>query len=254
MWLFIDTEGRFPLTPSGEPLLLDAPPAHATVSSDVEIRPGIRAARIHGVSAAKLSATTGDARSHSGDPLAARAVGLVQARERYRFDPFDGSPLSWGGAGIVARGASGAPIFPRVDPSVIGIVQHPEGDRILLGENSRRPGYYTAIAGYVDVGENLEDAFAREVWEETGRRVRDMRYVGSQPWPSSGALMLGFFGHTDDVEPAGPTDGELKDIIWASRADLQRLPLAREGSIARKLISAWAAGEFEGEQEKSRGY
>lgn len=244
-WLLIDEQGNFPLVPSGEPLLIDAPPAHATVSHIVEVRPGIRAARMHGARASDLARTTGDARSHPHDPVAARAIGLVRARERYRFDPHDGSPLTWGEAGIVARGASGTPIFPRLDPSVIGLIQHPDGQHILLGENARRPGYFTAIAGYVDIGESLEDAFAREVWEETGRRVRDARYIGSQPWPASGALMLGFFGYTDDVDPVGPTDEELREIIWASRSDVQRIPLAPEGSIARALIAAWAAGEFE---------
>ncbi len=245
MLLVIDADGRFPLTDTGELLLLDDSPRTATLTSHVEIAPGVTAARMQGMAAAELSERTGDARTHAGDPLAARAIGLVRARERYCFDPADGTPLTWGESGIVARGASGDPIFPRVDPCVIGLVEHPDRQHILLAENARRPGYFTAIAGYVDVGETIEAAFAREVWEEAGRRVRDARYVGSQPWPVSGALMLGFIGRTDDVEAQGPTDGELSQIIWASRDDLERLALAPEGSIARKLITAWADGEFE---------
>ncbi|OEY27042.1 hypothetical protein A0K93_00275 [Corynebacterium sp. BCW_4722] len=244
MHLLIDASGHFPLTTNGEPLLLDTVPPGAELSAQVEIRPGVYAARMRGVAAGQLAEKVGDARSHPCDPLAARALGLVAARERYRFDPRDGSPLTWGQAGIVARGVSGEPIFPRVDPSVIGLVQDPSGERVLLAENSRRPGYFTAIAGYVDVGESIEAAFAREVLEETGRRVRDARYVCSQPWPASGALMLGFVGVTDDLDPVGETDGELRRIIWARREDLPGLTLAGEGTIARILIEQWAAGKF----------
>lgn len=250
MLLLIDASGNFPLTPTGQPLLVESQPEGAQLSARVEVRPGVTAARMRGLEAADLAPETGNARSHASDPLAARALGLVAARERHNFDPRDGSPLTWGEAGIVARGTSGAPIFPRLDPSVIGLVEHPAGDRVLLAENSRRPGYFTAVAGYVDVGETIEAAFEREVWEETGRRVRNARYVCSQPWPASGALMLGFYGRTEDVEPHGPVDGELSEIIWASREDLGRLTLAREGTIARKLIEGWARRELPGQGER----
>ena len=197
-----------------------------------------------GGDAADLAPRTGHARRHADNYLVSRAVGLLAARERYAFDPTDGSPLTWGESGIVARGASGTPIFPRIDPCVIGVVEHAAGDRILLGENRRRPGFFTCIAGYMDVGESAEDAFAREVLEETGRRVTDIAYVGSQPWALSGSLMLGFRARTADETQVGDTDGELSQIIWATREDLGRLTLAPEGSIARQLIERWAAGEI----------
>lgn len=246
MLLLIDDSGRFPLAPDGAPLLVDAPPAGAELSARVEVRPGVVAARMRGAAADEISPDTGDARTHTSDPLAARGLGLVANRERYAYDPRDGSELTWGTAGIVARGASGEPIFPRVDPSVIGLVQDPAGERVLLAENRRRPGYFTAIAGYVDVGESIEDAFAREVFEETGRRVRNERYVCSQPWPASGALMLGFVGVTDDIDPVGQTDGELRRTVWARREDLPELTLAGRGTIARTLIDTWAGGKFSG--------
>lgn len=243
MFLLIDAAGRFPLGDDGEPLLIDAPPATADLSSPVRIKPGVTAARVRGVDAADLAGPgggTGDARTHAGHPLAARAVGLVNARERYRYDPADGSELTWGDGGIVARGASGAAIFPRLDPCVIGVVEDPGRERILLVENSRRPGYFTLVAGYVDVGETLEAAFAREVWEETGRRVTDIGYLRSQPWPASGALMVGMTGRTADIDALGPTDGELTRTRWAARAELETLTLAAEGTIARALIEHWA--------------
>ena len=243
MFLFIDAAGRFPLTPNGEPLLFDAPPAAATLSSHVHISPGITAARVHGVDAAELAGSagaTGDARSHAGHPLAARAIGLVNARERYRFDPVDGSELTWGDGGIVARGASGRGFFPRLDPSVIGVVEDLAGERILLVENARRPGYLSLVAGYVDVGETLEAAFAREVMEETGRRATDIAYLRSQPWPASGALMLGMTARTADIDPIAAGDGELARTVWATREELDSLTLAAPGSIARTLIEQWA--------------
>lgn len=246
MLLLIDAAGRFPLGANGEPLLIDVPPAAAATSSHVRIAADITAARVHGIDAADLAGpagATGDARSHANHPLAARAIGLVRARERYRFDPTDGSELQWGDGGIVARGASGAPIFPRLDPCVIGVVEDPAGERILLVENSRRPGYFTLVAGYVDVGETLEAAFTREVREETGRRATDVRYVSSQPWPASGALMLGMTARSADVDAHGPTDGELSRVVWATREELPTLRLAAEGTIARTLIERWARTE-----------
>ena len=243
MFLLIDAAGRFPLGDDGEPKLFHAPPATTETSSHVHVTREVTAARVHGVDAADLAGphgATGDARTHASHPLAARAVGLVNARERTRFDPADGSEVRWGEGGIVARGATGRPIFPRLDPCVIGLVEDPAGERILLVENSRRPGYLTLVAGYVDVGETLEAAFAREVWEETGRRVSDVRYVHSQPWPLSGALMLGMAARTADIDAQAPTDGELTRTVWASRGELDSLALAAEGTIARALIDYWA--------------
>lgn len=240
-YLLIDSGNAFPLTPQGELLLVDAAPntpsAHARISDDLV------AVRLTGRRALDISSATGDARSHASDPVVSRAVALLSAREQMRFDPADGSELTWGDDGA-ARGASGRPTFPRIDPCVIGVVEHADGERILLGENRRRPGYYTCIAGYVDAGETAEAAFAREVLEETGRRVRDVSYVCSQPWALSGSLMLGFYALTDDTDPHGPLDGELGSIIWATRADLEKLTLARQGSIARTLIETWARGEL----------
>ena len=99
--------------------------------------------------------------------------------------------------------------FPRISPAVI--VQVTRGARILLGRSRRHPlGSYSVLAGFVDPGENLEDAVCREVREESGVRVRDIRYFGSQPWPFPDSLMVGFTAlydggrlHSRDAELGG---------------------------------------------------
>lgn len=172
-----------------------------------------------------------------------RAVALLRHRERYRFDPADGSKLQYSPSGDRATGASGREVFPRIDPAVIGIVEHVDSGRILLGRNALRPQYFSLIAGYVSVGETLEQAFVREVWEETGRRVRDVRYVDSQPWPTSSSLMIGFHGVSADEQAHGPTDGELAEVKWVSAAEINegRIPLAPAGSLAHSMIFSWAS-------------
>ncbi|WP_245797280.1 NAD(+) diphosphatase [Corynebacterium aquilae] len=167
------------------------------------------------------------------------AAGYVKNQQLHRFHPADGTPLTFDEQGHVGTSARGAAFFPRLDPAVIGLVEC--RGRILLGRNALRPDYFSLIAGYVSPGETLEAAFAREVLEETGRRVRGVRYVGSQPWPASGALMLGMYGLTDDWEAVAATDGELVETRWASREEIVAggLPLSPQGSIARTLIEFW---------------
>lgn len=205
MFLLIDAQNAFPLNAKGEPLLFDAPVYPITTRASLP--GGIVAARLSGATASQLGEQVGDARSHACDPLVARAVGALGAKERMRFDPADGSALTWDEAGEAGRGASGVPVFPRIDPCVIGLVRSPRRDAILLGENARRPGYYTCVAGYVSVGETLE-------------------------------------------ESSQPLDGELRSILWVERQDVAALPLARQGSIARRLIDAWVRGDLEGEQDQ----
>lgn len=175
-------------------------------------------------------------RSHLGQPHIAKVIARLRFEERYRFHPETGEPLQHPGA--MASG-SGKMVFPRIDPAVIGLVELEGQDKILLGRNARRPNYFSLIAGYVDLGETLEHAFEREVREETGRRVQSITYWKSQPWPMSGSLMVAFRASTKDEYPIGDTDGELSDIIWATRADLKKVPLPASGSIARQLIDHW---------------
>jgi NAD+ diphosphatase len=144
--------------------------------------------------------------------------------------------------------ADGSEHFPRTDPAVIMLVTD-GGDRCVLGRQPVwPPGRYSTLAGFVEPGESAEQAVAREVAEETGVQVRDVRYVSSQPWPFPSSLMLGFTAVCDpDAEPR-PTDGELEDVRWFTRDELRAAGTWGTGagtqlpssiSIAHFLISGW---------------
>lgn len=122
--------------------------------------------------------------------------------------------------------------FPRVDPVTIMAVEH-EG-QLLLGRQPRFPtGRYSTLAGFLEPGETIEEAVAREVFEEAGVRVRDVRYVASQPWPFPSSLMIGCIACTD--HPAITIDAtELEDARWFSRADVaEALDAAVRGEAGR---------------------
>lgn len=172
------------------------------------------------------------------EPTLARASAILLHRDKFRFDPADGSPLTFDEDGVIARGETTKLLFPRIDPAVIGIVELTGEDKILLGRNIRSQ-FFSLIAGYVDPGETLEQAFIREVREETGRRVERVDYWGSQPWPPSGSLMIGFHSFTSDIDALSPTDGELAEARWVSRDEIDELPLAGAGSIAHTMIMEW---------------
>ena len=126
--------------------------------------------------------------------------------------------------------------FPKVSPAVI--VQVTRGDEILLGRSRRHPrASYSVLAGFVDPGESLEDAVRREIGEEAGIRVRDIRYFGSQPWPFPDSLMVGFTAVWDGGEIAN-LDQELDDLGWFAAGSLPPVPPSY--SIARALIDDFA--------------
>jgi NAD+ diphosphatase len=145
----------------------------------------------------------------------------------------------------------GSEHFPRVDPAVIMLV-YDDTDHILLARNPRWPERRVSIlAGFVEPGESLEQAVAREVAEEVGVAVRDQRYLGSQPWPMPQSLMLGFFCRADDTELR--VDGEeIIDAHWYTREELRAaviegdILLPGKISIARQLIELWYGGELPG--------
>ncbi|WP_370625224.1 NAD(+) diphosphatase [Corynebacterium sp. TAE3-ERU30] len=183
--------------------------------------------------------------SIAGEGELLRALALVKSKASTHFHPADGSALDYAADSARARGSSGW-VFPRIDPAVIGVVELQNQHRILVGRNAQRSQYFSLIAGYVEPGESIEAAFVREVLEETGRRLDEVRYVSSQPWPLSGSLMLGMYGTTADVEAHCATDNELRETRWVSASDIreQRFPQPRVGSIAHSMMHAWAAGRL----------
>ncbi|MBM3533824.1 MAG: NAD(+) diphosphatase [Alphaproteobacteria bacterium] len=179
--------------------------------------------------------------------LLAYARGLMWWHARHRFCGVCGSPTESVEAGHVRRcTAPGckASHFPRTDPAVIMLV-HDE-DRALLGRQKVwAPGMYSTLAGFLEPGESLEETVAREVFEESGIRVADVRYHSSQPWPFPSSLMIGFHATAASRE-IRMAESELEDCAWFSRAELrdfgaQGEMLPRADSIARRLIEDWLA-------------
>ncbi|MGF1691507.1 NAD(+) diphosphatase [Photobacterium kagoshimensis] len=122
--------------------------------------------------------------------------------------------------------------YPRVSPCVIVAVRR--GDELLLAQHPRhKTGMYTVIAGFVEAGETLEQCVAREVLEETGITVSNIRYVGSQPWAFPSNLMMGFLADYQSGE-LKPDYTELSDAVWATKDTLP--DVAPKGTIARYLI------------------
>jgi NAD+ diphosphatase len=137
--------------------------------------------------------------------------------------------------------------YPRTDPAVIVAITDPE-DRILLAHASYwSPRRFSHLAGYVEPGESLEQAVHREVFEEAHLRLRDLTYVGSQPWPFPASIMVGFTAVADN--PAFTLDeDEISEAMWVSRDDLMQvidegtvIPAPR-GSIARRMLEEWFGG------------
>jgi NAD+ diphosphatase len=133
--------------------------------------------------------------------------------------------------------ACGLQAFPRLSPAVIVLVER--GRQLLLARSPRFPrGRYSIIAGFVEPGETLEEAVARELREEVGIEVRDVRYFGSQPWPFPHSLMVGFTAQYAGGE-VRPDPAELEDAGWFTRDHLPDLP--DRLSISRHLIDAFLA-------------
>lgn len=181
--------------------------------------------------------------------IAAHARALDLWRTRTKFCSVCSAPLVAERAGHVLRctGEScGIEHFPRVDTAVIMLV-HDGGDRILLGRAHGWPeGMHSVLAGFLEPGESLEEAVAREVYEEAGVRVRDVHYHSSQPWPFPASLMVGF--SCEAKATALTIDAkELEAAAWYSRDELllpaeQRpIKLPRRLSVSRRLIEDWLA-------------
>jgi len=160
--------------------------------------------------------------------------------------------------------------YPRTDPAVICLVHDLDGvngSQVLLARQPIwPPGRYSVLAGFVEAGESLENCVVREIREEVGAEVRDVRYLGSQPWPFPRSIMLGFTARADPSRPLALAEGEIEEAHWVSREEVRaafansqlrdpdamptpiaggaaEMILPGNSSIARVMLRAWADTE-----------
>jgi NAD+ diphosphatase len=178
--------------------------------------------------------------------LLAYARGLTYWHDRHKFCGTCGSPTEAKAAGHQRQCSNpdcSAVQFPRTDPAVIMRITH--GDKILMARQAVWPqGMHSVLAGFVEPGESLEDAVAREVYEEVGLKLTRIKYYSSQPWPFPSSLMLGFSAEATSDQFTVDQD-ELESARWMTRAELLDSPedatfkLPRKDSISRRLFEVW---------------
>ena len=237
----LDEEGRLAWDPAaggGERIFLGFREGVPLFAPLVRAEPGQRAWSVFGLlgrMAAEDAAIWGTARS------------LIEWHNRHLFCGACGSSATAFRGGWGRRcGGCGLEHFPRIDPVVIMLAEH-EG-RVLLGRQPQYPkGRYSALAGFVEPGESIEEAVARELFEEAGIEVSDVRYVASQPWPFPGQLMIA-------CTAIAPTDAvtldtkELEDAVWVDREGVRASLVGEPGApflapppfaIAHTLLRHW---------------
>ena len=243
------------LAPDAEPMFLGLYDGTAHFAADLSEYPDA-AARI----ADRQGWRFEDCRTAGGVLTGPETGILAQARShldwhrRHRFCSVCGKPTVAKRGGQVRRcPACDAQHFPRTDPVVITVVADRATDRCLLGQSRGRLSrmrMYSALAGFVDQGEAIEEAVAREVMEEAGIRVRDVRYHSSQPWPFPCSLMIGCLAEAASTA-IRIDDEEMSDVRWFKRGEVllaldgrsQVLTVPGPIAIAHHLIKAWATGE-----------
>ncbi|HKD70405.1 MAG TPA: NAD(+) diphosphatase [Candidatus Binataceae bacterium] len=184
--------------------------------------------------------------------IIAQAKALIDWHQRHGFCPNCGTPTAFMDAGYRRLcGKCKAEHFPRVDPVVIMLATH--GEACLVGRGKQfPPGMFSALAGFVEPGETIEEAVRRELMEEASVKVSDVSYYTTQPWPFPSSLMIGCFAKavSRDVKV---DENELAEVRWIERSLARALieGKADKGSpglpppiaIAHHLIRAWALGE-----------
>ena len=178
--------------------------------------------------------------------ILATARSMFEWRRRHRWCSACGQPSEVGDGGWKRIcPACKAEHFPRTDPVAIMLAVHE--DKCLLGRQAMWPaGMFSALAGFLEPGETIEEACARELMEEAGLTATSVRYHSSQPWPWPSSLMMGLIAQVDSNE-ARPDQTELEEVRWFTKQDAGALIRGElEGTfappalaIAHQLIKAW---------------
>jgi len=193
--------------------------------------------------------TLGSRLSDRDAALFVESLAITNWHLAHRFSPVSGAAATPAKGGwVLLDSESGKELFPRTDVAIIVGVTDAD-DRILLGSNAAwESNRYSLLAGFVEPGESLEAAVAREVFEESGIRVTDPVYLGSQPWPFPASLMVGFMARVDEsvVSELTPDGEEILDLRWFSRdelaASIGEIQLPGRASIANAIIEEWFGG------------
>lgn len=132
-------------------------------------------------------------------------------------------------------------LYPTISPAIIVAIRC--DDKILLARNANfKNGFFSLVAGYVDIGESIQDTVRREVKEEVGLEIKNIRYYDSQPWPFSGSMMIGFTAEADGKQPIQIDNNEIVEAAWFTRNNLPNRPPNR--SIAGEMIDRFIKGEL----------
>lgn len=190
---------------------------------------------------------------HRDAGIAAGAKGIFEWRATHGFCANCGGRNNVGAAGWrMDCPECGRQHFPRTDPVVIMLIL--DGDRVLLGRQEVWPErMYSLLAGFMEPGETVEEAVRREVMEEAGVPVGEVRYVTSQPWPFPASLMIGCYGRalSDEIDISRE---ELEDAMWVPKAEVaaalagnhDAIAPARKGAVAQVILRCWTEGLIEG--------
>jgi NAD+ diphosphatase len=235
-----------------EPLLLglsDGTPEFAVDLSDLAVTEALASVGADATADIRML-FTGLPAAQAGTLAYAR--GLLYWHRQQRYCGRCGSVTEIRNAGQLRECANHeckALLFPRIEPTVITLVETATSPRrcLLARHRAAKAGSYSLLAGFVEIGESLEDAVRREIAEEVSAKVRDVRYVGSQPWPFPAGLMAGFRAAAAD-ESVSVDGNEILDARWFTRDELRKYGqtrgrLGRPDSIDGVMLTAWLAEE-----------
>lgn len=252
-WFIFDQRGQLLTVEGAVPSGLEAPAPLQTelvvgVKGERPVRAGTLARDADPFDDVPEGSTFTDLRSlygaiDEGDwVLAGRATQLLMWDRDHRFCGRCGKETEQHPTERARTCSCGTMSFPRLSPAVIMLVERdgPNGPEVLLAWGRQFPGrFFSALAGFVEPGESLEECVAREVAEETGIQVTDVRYFNSQPWPFPNSLMIGFTARYAGGEIVIQEE-EIVEADWYGPDDLPPVPLGGM-SIAGWLIEDWLA-------------